>query len=69
VKDDIPLTPYEKELYFCLNRMEQYWITLNEKSLKRKLSNKLLEKYLSKIYEWEDQTDLKLLRRNPKIQK
>lgn len=63
------LTYREKELYFCLNRMEQYYIKLNEKSLTRKISDRKLDKILDQLYMWEEVTDLMLLELNSKTQK
>lgn len=57
----------ERELIFCMNRMEQYWIKLTERNLERKLSNKKTEKLLMILNLWEDITERMLLKLNPKI--
>jgi hypothetical protein len=64
-----PLTKREKELYFCLNRIEQYWMKLTERLDKRKISKKKAELFYIKLDQWEEKTDLMLLMGNPRIQK
>ena len=57
-----PLTKKEKELYFCLGRIEQYWIQLTERLTARKIQNKKAEKFFMILGMWEDEVDLKLLK-------
>jgi len=64
-----PLTKREKELYFCLNRIEQYWMALTEKLNEMKISKKKAEKFYIKLDQWEEKTNLMLLMGNPRIQK
>lgn len=50
----IKLTLKEKELAFCLNRIEQYWMLLLDKNTKRKLVGKRFKMVQDKLLEWEE---------------
>lgn len=48
------LNKKEKELAFCLNRIEQYWMLLLDKNTKRKLVGKRFKLVQDKLLEWEE---------------
>lgn len=48
------LTLKEREWAFCLGRLEQYWLLINDKIHKRKLRGKRSELICGKLLEWED---------------
>lgn len=48
------LTPKEKEIAFCLNRIEQYWLLLLDRNAKRKLVGKKFKMVQDKLLEWEE---------------
>jgi hypothetical protein len=50
------LTYKEKELVFCLGRVEQYWMLLEDKIKKRKLKGSKAERLKDKLARWEEVT-------------
>ncbi len=48
------LTLKERELAFCLKRLEQYWMLLKDKNAKRKLVGKKYNILESQLLLWEE---------------
>jgi hypothetical protein len=47
------LTLKERELAFCLGRLEQYWLLINDKIHKRKLKGTRSKLICDKLCDWE----------------